>query len=318
MVAVSFSNSYYKRLKEHRKTKSQNISLHVLCFCKAYVNIVKMYLCVRTNEVKQCYKRNVNLIHELGVMRMITLKSAREINLMHEAGKLLASCHKEIAKMIKPGVTTLEIERFVEGFLKKHGATAEQKGYKGYKYATCASINDEICHGFPRKQPLKDGDIVTIDMVVNLNGSLADSAWTYEVGNIDEKTKHLLEVAKESLYKGIEVAQAGNRLGDIGHAIQSYAEGEGFSVVRDFTGHGIGPTIHEPPHVAHYGPKGKGPRLKEGMVITIEPMINEGTWQAKMDDNGWTARTVDGKLSAQYEHTIAITKEGPILLTNQD
>lgn len=237
---------------------------------------------------------------------------------MHEAGKLLVKTHKEIAKMIKPGITTMEIEEFVEEFLAKHGATPEQKGFQGYKYATCASINDEICHGFPRHEKLKDGDIVTIDMVVNLNGGLADSAWSYEVGQVDEKGKRLMEVTKKALYLGIEQAQVGNRIGDIGHAIQTYAEGEGFSVVREFTGHGIGPTIHEPPHIPHFGEPGKGVRLKEGMVITIEPMINEGEWKSKMDDNGWTARTIDGGRSAQYEHTLAITKDGPLILTEQD
>ncbi|MDD4707399.1 MAG: type I methionyl aminopeptidase [Bacillota bacterium] len=248
---------------------------------------------------------------------MVTLKSEREIALMHQAGKLLASCHREIRKIMRPGITTFEIDSFVEDYLKENGATPEQKGYMGYKYATCASVNDEICHGFPRKTPLKAGDIVTIDMVVNLDGGLADSAWTYGVGNISDTAKHLLEVTRNCLYKGIEKALAGKRIGDIGHAIQSYAEAEGFSVVMDYTGHGIGPTIHEDPQIPHFGPPGKGPRLMEGMVITIEPMINEGTWHCKVDSNGWTARTADGKLSAQYEHTIAITKDGPLILTEQ-
>ncbi|WP_153462363.1 type I methionyl aminopeptidase [Sediminibacillus terrae] len=249
---------------------------------------------------------------------MITRKSNREIEMMQEAGKLLASTHKEIAKRMKPGITTMEIEKFVEAYLAEHGATAEQKGYNGYQFATCASVNDEICHGFPRDEALKDGDIVTIDMVVNLNGGLADSAWTYAVGDVDEKGKRLMEVTENSLYKGIEKAQAGSRIGDIGHAIQTYAEAEGFSVVRDFTGHGIGPTIHEDPHIPHFGLAGKGPRLKEGMVITIEPMLNEGTWHSQMDSNNWTARTTDQGRSAQYEHTVVITKEGPKILTSQD
>ncbi|MDF1509633.1 type I methionyl aminopeptidase [Robertmurraya sp. DFI.2.37] len=249
---------------------------------------------------------------------MIVLKSQREIEMMKKAGEVLASVHKEIAKMIKPGVTTWEIEEFVDSYLAQKGATAEQKGYKGYEYATCASINDEICHGFPRKEPLKNGDIVTIDMVVNLNGALADSAWTYAVGEVSDKTKKLLQVTREALYKGIEQAQVGNRIGDIGHAIQTYVEAEGFSVVRDFIGHGIGSVIHEKPDVPHFGLPGKGPRIKEGMVFTIEPMVNIGQYEMKMDDNGWTARTIDGEYSAQYEHTIAITKEGPIILTNQE
>lgn len=249
---------------------------------------------------------------------MITRKSAREIEQMQKSGDLLVECHKRIAQMIKPGITTMEIDAFVEKFLAENGATPEQKGFNGYAYATCASINDEICHGFPREDKLVKGDIVTIDMVVNLNGGLADSAWSYAVGEIDEAGQRLLDVTKESLYKGIEQAQVGNRIGDIGHAIQTYAEGEGFSVVREFTGHGIGPTIHEPPHIPHFGLPNKGVRLREGMVITIEPMINEGGWESKMDDNGWTARTLDKGRSAQYEHTLAITKDGPLILTEQD
>ncbi|MEO2078112.1 MAG: type I methionyl aminopeptidase [Bacillus sp. (in: firmicutes)] len=248
---------------------------------------------------------------------MIVLKSQREIDAMKKAGEILAACHKEIAKLITPGVTTWEIDQFVNQFLSEHNATPEQKGYKGYEYATCASINDEICHGFPRKQALKEGDIVTIDMVVNYNGALADSAWSYAVGNISNEADHLLKVTEEALYKGIEQAVVGNRIGDIGHAIQTYVEGEGLSVVRDFIGHGIGAVIHEKPDVPHYGLPGKGARIKEGMVFTIEPMVNIGQYQTKMDSNGWTARTVDGKLSAQYEHTIAITKNGPMILTEQ-
>lgn len=249
---------------------------------------------------------------------MIVLKSMREIEGMKKAGEILAACHKEIRKIVQPGVTTWEIEEFVESFLKKHGATPEQKGYKGYEYATCASINDEICHGFPRKKPLKTGEIVTIDMVVNYNGYLADSAWSYPVGEVSETTAKLLKVTKEALYLGIEQARIGNRIGDIGHAIQSHVEGEGFSVVREFIGHGIGSVIHEKPDIPHYGLPGKGLRIKEGMVFTIEPMVNVGKHQMKMDDNGWTARTVDGKYSAQYEHTVAITKDGPLILTKQD
>jgi methionyl aminopeptidase len=249
---------------------------------------------------------------------MIIRRSKREIENMRKAGQLLAACHREIAKLIAPGISTLEINEFVEDYLNKHGATPEQKGYKGYKYATCASINDEICHGFPRKEKLKDGDIVTIDMVVNLDGWLADSAWTYAVGNVSEEANRLIEVTKQSLYRGIKQAIDGNRIGDISNAIQSYVEAEGFSVVRDFIGHGIGTKIHEEPAVPHFGPPGKGQRLKEGMVITIEPMVNIGEYMSKMDENGWTARTVDASLSAQFEHTIAITDGTPLILTNQE
>lgn len=249
---------------------------------------------------------------------MIIIKTREEIMKMKEAGKILANVHKEIAQLIKPGISSMDIEEFVEDYLKKHGAIPEQKGYHGYPYATCASINDEICHGFPRKDALKEGDIVTIDMVVNLDGYLADSAWSYGVGKMSEEAQNLLDTTKESLYLGIEQAVIGNRIGDISHAIQSYVEPKGYSVVRDFVGHGIGKSMHEDPQVPHYGTPGRGPRLTEGMVITIEPMINTGTFRMKIDDNEWTARTVDGKLSAQYEHTIAITKDGPMILTEQN
>lgn len=248
---------------------------------------------------------------------MIILKTPEEIKKMKKSGEILANCHKELEKFIKPGITTYDIEEFVEEFLKKHNATPEQKGYQGYKYATCTSVNDEICHGFPRNEELKDGDIVTVDMVVNYDGWLADSAWSYGVGNISKEAENLLSVTKKALYIGIEQAVIGNRIGDISHAIQSYVEGEGYSVVRDFVGHGIGTSIHEDPQVPHFGRPRRGHRLLEGMVITIEPMVNIGSYKSIMDDNGWTARTVDGELSAQYEHTIAITKDGPIILTEQ-
>lgn len=248
---------------------------------------------------------------------MISLKSPHEIAKMHEAGKLLAECHQQLKERLQSGVTTLEIDEWVEKFLEQHGATPEQKGYMGYPYATCASINDEVCHGFPRKTPLQDGDIVCIDMVVNLDGWLADSAWSYAVGNISEEAKRLLDITKASLYKGIEQAKAGNRIGDISHAIQSYAEKNGMSVVRSFIGHGIGQRMHELPEVPHFGPPGQGVELKEGMVITIEPMLNLGKHFVKIMEDGWTAKTVDGSLSAQYEHTVAITRDGPLILTRQ-
>lgn len=248
---------------------------------------------------------------------MITIKTKEQIEYMRKAGEILAACHREIAKLIRPGITTQEIDQFAEAFIKKNGAIPEQKGYNGYPYATCASVNDVICHGFPGKYVLEDGDIVTIDMVVNLNGWLADSAWSYAVGNVSPEAQHLLDVTKNSLYKGIELAVVGNRIGDISNAIQTYAEGEGLAVVREFIGHGIGEKMHEEPQVPHYGPPHRGPRLKEGMVITIEPMLNIGTFRSKLDSDGWTARTLDGSLSAQYEHTIAITADGPVILTAQ-
>ncbi|WP_086350451.1 type I methionyl aminopeptidase [Candidatus Enterococcus clewellii] len=248
---------------------------------------------------------------------MITLKSAREIEMMNESGELLADVHRHLRDFIKPGISSWDIEVFVKDFIEKNGGIAAQIGYEGYKYATCCSINDEICHGFPRKKLLKSGDLIKVDMCIDFKGAMSDSCWSYVVGESTPELDHLMEVTRKALYIGIEQAQVGNRIGDIGHAIQTYVEGEGLSVVRDFVGHGIGPTIHESPSVPHYGEAGKGLRLKEGMVITIEPMVNTGTWRMKMDPNGWTAYTQDGGLSCQFEHTLAITKEGPQILTSQ-
>lgn len=200
---------------------------------------------------------------------MIILKTPEQIAKMNKAGDILAECHRQIAKMIKPGVTTLEIDQFVERFLAERGATPEQKGYHGYPYATCASVNDVICHGFPSKEPLKDGDIVTIDMVVKYDGWLADSAWSYPVGNVSEEAQHLLDVTKKSLYLGIEQAVIGNRIGDISHAIQTYAESQNLSVVRHFVGHAIGENMHEEPQVPHYGPPNRGRVLKRAWSLPL-------------------------------------------------
>ncbi len=248
---------------------------------------------------------------------MITRKSRREIDAMKESGALLASIHEQLREFIKPGITGHDIDQFVEKIIDENGAVAAQIGYQGYEYATCISINDEICHGFPTDQVLKDNDLVKVDMVIDLDGAFSDSCWAYVVGEASEEVTDLMDVTLEALYKGIEAAQVGNRIGDIGAAIQNFVEPKGYSVVREFVGHGIGPTMHEAPSVPHYGEAGKGKRLKEGMTLTIEPMINTGTWKSKMDDNGWTARTEDGGLSCQYEHTIAITKDGPEILTMQ-
>ncbi|MBL7575599.1 methionyl aminopeptidase [Peptoniphilus asaccharolyticus DSM 20463] len=248
---------------------------------------------------------------------MIVIKTKDEIKKMQVAGKLLAEVHHNLREQIKPGVKTIELDRFVEKFLKDRGAYPEQKGYQGYPYSICASVNDEICHGFPGEYVLKDGDIITVDMVVNVDGWLADSAWSYTVGNVSDEAQKLLDVTRECMYKGIEKAVIGNRLGDIGHAIQTYAEENGYSVVREFVGHGIGRDMHEDPQVLHYGKPGRGTRIQEGMVFTVEPMINMGRHELTLDDNGWTARTLDHSLSAQYEHQIAITEDGPIIITDQ-
>ncbi|MBS4762013.1 type I methionyl aminopeptidase [Carnobacteriaceae bacterium zg-ZUI252] len=249
---------------------------------------------------------------------MITLKSQREIEEMKKSGQLLASIHEALRTFIKPGLTTMDINKFVHDKIVEGGGIPAQIGYEGYEFATCTSVNDEICHGFPSsKRVLKSGDLIKVDMCIDLNGAMSDSCWSYVVGDSTPQLEKLMAVTQKALELGIAQAKVGNRIGDIGHAIQTYVEGEGYGVVRDFIGHGIGPTIHEGPQVPHYGQAGKGLRLKEGMTITIEPMVNTGTWKMKMDDNGWTARTQDGGLSCQYEHTLAITKDGPIILTQQ-
>ncbi|ERT59002.1 methionyl aminopeptidase [Peptoniphilus koenoeneniae] len=248
---------------------------------------------------------------------MVIIKTKEEINKMIEAGKILSAVHHALRDQVKPGVKTIDLDRFVEKFLKDHDASPEQKGYEGFPYSICASVNDEICHGFPSEYVLKEGDIITIDMVVNYKGWLADSAWTYKVGEISKEAQELMDVTKKCLYLGIKEAKIGNRLGDIGNAIQTYAESKGYSVVRDFVGHGIGKEMHEDPQVLHFGKPGRGLRIQEGMVFTIEPMINVGGYELTLDKNGWTARTKDGSLSAQYEHQLAITKDGPIIITDQ-
>jgi len=248
---------------------------------------------------------------------MIILKSKEEIEEMRKAGRIVAAFHQSIADMIRPGATTHDIEAFAVQFLKQNGAKAYTIGYNGYPYATCASVNDVIAHGFPSREPLKQGDIVTIDIVAEADGWIGDSAWSYAVGEVSEEARKLMRVTKECLYLGIEKAVVGNRIGDVMHAVQSHAELNGFSVVRDLLAHGVGREMHEEPNFPHVGKPGKGFRLKEGMVFTIEPMLNAGGATMTIDADGWTARTADGSLSAQYEHTIAITEDGPIILTAQ-
>ncbi|BFH24552.1 type I methionyl aminopeptidase [Paenibacillus melissococcoides] len=248
---------------------------------------------------------------------MAKLKTAAEIEQMRRAGQLVAACHRELARRIRPGVSTLELNDFVERYIEEQGGQQYTKGYKGFPYATCASVNDVIAHGFPSPEPLRNGDIVKIDIVAVYDGWVGDSAWCYAVGDISAAARRLMRVTKECLDLGIRQAVPGNRIGDVTHAIQSHAEANGYSVVRDLLGHGVGRDLHEEPKFAHVGKPGRGFRLQEGMVITIEPMLNEGTHEMWIDDDGWTARTWDGRLSAQYEHTVAITKHGPVILTEQ-
>ena len=252
---------------------------------------------------------------------MISLKSPREIRAMEKSGAVLAGMHLGIQKIIRPGISSWVIEEFARDYFKQAGAIAAQIGFEGYKYATCVSVNDEICHGFPRKKLiLKDGDLVKVDTVVNLDGAFSDSCWSYAVGTPSPEIAKLMDVTKKSLYMGIDQCVAGNRIGDIGAVIQHYTEDEnGYGDVKEFVGHGIGPTMHEDPMVPHYGEAGHGLRLRKGMTITVEPMINTGTWQADTSDpSGWLAKTADGGWSCQYEHTLVITEDGPKILTSQD
>lgn len=248
---------------------------------------------------------------------MIILKSPKEIEAMKTANQIVADCHREVAKWIQPGISTLEINDFVAKHIEKLGGKQFTKGYNGFPAETCTSVNDVVAHGFPSPKPLTEGDLLKLDIVAEYDGWFGDSCWCYPIGEPSPRVDKLLRVTKECLELGIRQAIPGNRLGDITSAIQAHAESNGYSVVRDLLAHGIGRSLHEEPSYEHIGTPGKGIRLKEGMVFTIEPMINEGTFRISIDEDGWTARTADGKLSAQYEHTIALTSDGPLILTAQ-
>ena len=247
---------------------------------------------------------------------MITIKSSREIELMKAAGRIVALAHQEVEKHVKPGVTTLELDQIVEKVIRDNDATPSFKGYGGFPGSACTSINDQVVHGIPSKKvTLKEGDIISIDIGAQYKGYHGDSAWTYPVGTIDDETKQLLEVTKQSLFEGLKQAKAGNRLTDISHAIQTYAESFGYSVVREFVGHGVGKHLHEDPQIPNFGPSGRGTLLKAGMTFAIEPMINEGRKEVKVLKDNWTAVTIDGKRSAHYEHSILITEDECIIFT---
>jgi len=246
---------------------------------------------------------------------MISIKSERELSYMRDAGRIVAETHREIARAVRPGVTTQELDRIAEDYIVKHGAKAAFKGYHGYPACICASINEEVVHGIPGLRNLENGDIISIDIGAVINGYYGDSAATLPVGDISGETARLLKVTEESLYKGIEQAVDGNRLSDISHAVQSFVEENGFAVVRDYVGHGIGSSMHEEPQVPNFGKPGRGPRLRPGMTLAIEPMVNMGGYEVKTLADNWTVVTVDRSLSAHFEHTIAITLDGPEILT---
>ena len=246
---------------------------------------------------------------------MITLKSPHEIELMRRAGKITAAARALARDMVKPGVTTAQIDKAVFQFIKEQGATPSFLHYNGYPASVCVSVNDEIIHGIPGKRVLQEGDIVSVDVGAFIGGFHGDCAATYACGQISDQAKKLIEVTQQSFWEGIKMARKGCRVSDIGHAVQAYVEANGFSVVRDYVGHGVGAKLHEAPEVRNFGPAGHGPRLLPGMTLAVEPMVNVGDWQIRVLPDGWTVKTLDGSLAAHYENTILITEGDAEVLT---
>ncbi len=251
-----------------------------------------------------------------GFEKKISLKSSWEIEILRRANAIVMEVLLALKEMVKPGVSTWEFEEVAIKMCEKKGVKPAFKGYRGYPYALCISVNEEVVHGMPKKEKvLKEGDIVSFDFGVICEGYYGDAALTVGVGEISEEAERLMKVTEEALYKGIEKARYGNRVGDISWAIQSHVEDAGFNVIREFVGHGVGRNLHEPPEVPNYGRPGKGPRLEIGMVLAIEPMVSAGDYRVKILDDGWTAVTVDGSLSAHFEHSVVITPKGPEILS---
>jgi methionyl aminopeptidase len=246
---------------------------------------------------------------------MISIKSDKEIEYMREAGEIVANVHAALKEAIKPGITTLALDELAEKIIRAHGATPSFKGYHGFPGSICASINEEVIHGIPGGRTLKEGDIISIDVGAFKNGYHGDAARTHPVGKVSDEALALIKVTEESFFEGLKFCRVGFRLSDVSHAIQKYAESRGYGVVRDFVGHGIGQKMHEDPPVPNYGPEGRGPRLTKGMVLAIEPMINQGTHRVEVLDDDWTVVTRDEKWSAHYENTVVITDDTPLLLT---
>jgi methionyl aminopeptidase len=246
---------------------------------------------------------------------MIIGKSQKEIDKMRASGQLVGRVLQELRAMVAPGITTLEVDRAAEKMIRDGGALPTFKGYNGFPFSICASVNEQVVHGFPSQYELKEGDIFSIDVGATLDGFVGDTATTVPVGRVSEDRLRLMRVTEECLQLGIEQCRAGNHLGDIGFAVQSYAEAEGYSIVRDYVGHGIGRQMHEDPQIPNYGKPGKGPKIKKGYVFALEPMVNMGSLHTRTLKDGWTVVTVDGQPSAHFEHTVAITDEGPEVLT---
>jgi methionyl aminopeptidase len=249
---------------------------------------------------------------------MISLKSEEEIELIKISSLLVGKALGEVARTIRPGITTLELDRIAEEYIRDHGGVPAFKGYNGFPATLCVSVNDQVVHGIPGLRILREGDIVSVDCGVLLNGFYGDSAYTFAIGEVQKEILLLMQRTKESLYLGIEAAMAGKRVGDIGHAVQSHVEKFGYGVVRDLVGHGVGKQLHEKPEVPNYGKRGEGIQLKEGMTICIEPMINMGTRVVIQEKDGWTIRTADHKPSAHFEHAVAIRKDKPEILSTFD
>ena len=246
---------------------------------------------------------------------MIVIKTDKEIELMQESGRIVALAHEAIKKAIKPGITTGELDAIAEAIIIENGAIPSFKGYHGYPASICASVNDQVIHGIPGGTTLKEGDIISVDIGAFKNGYHGDAARTHPVGKVSDEALELIKVTEESFFEGLKYCKIGYRLSDVSHAIQSYAEEKGFSVVRDFVGHGIGRLMHEDPPIPNYGAPGRGPRLEKGMALAIEPMINSGDFKVKVLDDEWTVITKDNSLSAHYENTLIITEGEPLLLT---
>ena len=246
---------------------------------------------------------------------MISIKSSSEIELMRKAGMLVSEMHKFIKPYIKEGITTKELDKLCTDFIKKHDVIPTCIGYEGYPSALCTSVNDTVVHGIPDNYKLKNGDIITIDVVIGYKGYQGDAAWTYAVGEIDDDKKYLMEHTEKALYEGIKMVKPGNRIGDISHAVEEYATSHNLGVVQELCGHGIGLDMHEDPDVPNFGRPGTGPKLKEGMVICIEPMLTFGSRRIYILDDDWTIKTLDGSPAAHYEHTILVTKDGYEILT---
>ena len=248
-------------------------------------------------------------------MEMISLKSPREIECMRRAGRLTAQARALAGSLVRPGVTTHEIDTAVRKFIESHGAKPSFLGYGGFKGSACISINEEVIHGIPGPRKLKEGDIVSVDVGAYLDGFHGDCAATFPCGEVSPEAMELIRVTEQSFWEGIKLARAGNRVFDISHAVQQYVESHGCSVVRDFVGHGVGAKLHEAPEVPNFGPAGHGPRLQPGMTIAVEPMVCAGDWQVKVLPDQWTTVSLDGSLTAHYENTILITEDGPEILT---